>query len=157
MRISGLLLLGLLALSGCYSYSLVSPDQVAPGTRVRARITAVEAERLSEALGREARVLDGRVLDSQTDGILLQVPSAVRSAGTSVQWLSQRVEISPQALVELEQRHLDRWRTAGAVAAAAAVVGYAAAEAFAGTGSPSGEGSKGGTDRFIGLMVRFPR
>lgn len=151
-----LLLLGLLALGGCYSYSVVPMESAAAGTRVRARISATEADRLSEILGREERVLEGRVLPGASQGLLLEVPAALTTAGTSVRWMNQRIELAPADVLELEVRRLDPWRTAGAVAVLTTVVGYAAVQAFDAVGEPSGEGSKGGTDNYIGVSLPFP-
>lgn len=157
MRFPGLLVLLPLLLAGCYSYNVVPAADLAPGARVRARITAAEAERQSEALGFTGRVLTGTVVAQAPGGVLLQVPSAVHSNGAGVQWLSQRVEISSEGLVEVEVRRLDRIRTAGTVAAVAAVIGYAAAEAFAAAAAPTSTGSKGGSDKFIGFSLPLPR
>ncbi len=150
------LLIALLALTGCYSYSLAPVESVTPGSRVRARVSAAEAERLGEIIGREDRLLEGRVVSGNDDGLLLDVPSAVITAGTAVQWMNQRIELAPAALVELEIRRLDPWRTAGAAALIGTAVGYAAVRAFDAIGSPSGEGSKGGVDNFIGVALPFP-
>lgn len=151
------LLIPLFVLGGCYSYSLVPVEGAAEGSRVRARISAGEAERLSEALGREERVLEGRVISGTEAGLLLEVPAAVTTAGSSVRWMNQRVQISPSDLLEVEIRRLDPWRTAGAVAVFATVIGYAAVEAFEAVGKPSSDGGKGGTDNYIGVSFPLPR
>lgn len=146
----------LLALGGCYTYSLVPAESAPEGARVRARVTATEAERLGAILLREDRVLEGRLI-STGDELLLEVPSAVTTAGTSMRWLNQRIELSPSDIVELEIRRLDPWRTAGAAAVLAAAVGYAAVQAFEAVGESESEGEKGGTDNFIGISLPFPR
>lgn len=150
------LLVGLLALCGCYSYAMTPLESATPGERVRARVSAVEAERLSEILGREDRLLEGRVVSTGGGGLLLDVSSAVTTAGTAVQWMNQRVEVTPAALLELEVRRLDPWRTAGAAALVGGAIGFAAVRAFDAVGSGSSEGSKGGSDNFIGITLPLP-
>lgn len=127
-RIFRLLLLGFLpALQGCYSHSVIPVENAPVGADVRARISAAEAERLQEVLGREYRVLRGEVVGEEPGGLLLQVPATV---GASSRRLNQRVVIPEPEILELEVRALDRWRTAGLVAALAAVGGYLVAAQF---------------------------
>jgi hypothetical protein len=114
--------LGLLLLSGCYRYVPEPVDSIAPGTAVRARVTAPEAERLTPVLGRSTRLIHGELVERSPDGLMLQVRGAGSTAGTA---LYQRVTLLPSAVQELEVRTLDRWKTAGL--AGAVVVGVAAA------------------------------
>lgn len=139
------------ALAGCYSYVPVRASELAPGTPVRVWISAEHAERLAPILGRRDRELTGTLAGRGGDGALtLSVPVAVSHAGLSRQWFRQRIEIPPPALVDVEVRRLDRWKTGGVVAAALAAVGYLVVEAFSGhTETDPGESPKGGVDRVV--------
>lgn len=135
----------LAALSGCYSYTAVSPDDVHPGATVRARITAAEAERVGEVIGRDTRVLEGELVEREPESVLLEVTSGSSMPGTQPQRFRQRLRLQRPALVEMEVRRLDSWRTAGVVAAAGVVAGYVIAAAFGdGLGLPGS--NKGGED-----------
>lgn len=116
-----------LTLQGCYSHSVIPVEGAPMGADVRARISATEADRLQEVLGREYRVLRGEVVAEEPGSLLLEVPAVV---GASGQRLNQRVTIPKPEILELEVRELDRWRTAGLVAALAAVGGYLVAAQF---------------------------
>lgn len=102
-------------LAGCYSHAPVRPADAPAGASVRARVSATQAEALGALLGREDRVLHGRVVGPGDGGsLLLQVPAAGSGAGTR---LEQRVALPPGEIVELEVRTLDRLRTGGLVGA----------------------------------------
>lgn len=145
----------LAALSGCYSYAAVSPDDVQPGTTVRARITPAEAERVGEVIGREPRVLEGALIEREPTSILLEVTSGSSVAGTQPQRFRQRLRVERPNLLEMEVRRLDPWRTAGVVAAAGVVFGYVAVSAFGDGGGAPGSGKGGGDNNRLPLVV-FP-
>lgn len=153
LRSAGCLLM--VALSGCYSYAGVSPDEVRPGTTVRARVTAAEAERVGEVIGREARVLEGALVESEPGSVLLEVTSGSSAAGTQPQWFRQRLRVERPELVEMEVRRLDTWRTAGVVAVAGVVAGYVIASAFSDDGGSPGTNIGDGDNTRIPLVV-FP-
>lgn len=151
-----LALLTLLA-GGCYRYRDVTADALRPGTRVRTRISAVEAQQLARQLGSERRVLDGEVVAADASAVMLEVQSSGEpTMGGSA--LRQRVSIVPGSILEIQVRELDRLRTAGAVAAGLAA---AAAAAFAIDGGLLGGGNdKPGPDENIMIPIgrlRLPR
>lgn len=136
-------------LVACYSYSVIPVETVAPGAIVRARVTPAEAARIAEEIGREARVLEGEVLEHHNGGILLAVSSTLGEHGRSAIRAHQRLAIPCGAILELETRRLDRLKTSGVVALAAGVAAYVGIRAFASEGDPSGDG-KGGPNQRIG-------
>lgn len=111
--------------SGCYRYSDVTADALRPGARVRARISAAEAQQLSQQLGSERRVLEGEVVAADASAVTMAIRSDLEPSSTT-SLLRQRVAIAPSAILELQVRELDRARTAGVVAAGVAAVAVAA-------------------------------
>lgn len=122
----------LFALPACYSYVPVELDALNPGAELRARLSAVEAERLSEMLPVVDRVLEGRVLEGDGEAVLLLVPVATRQTGGGLQTLNQRLRLGRDQVVEVELKRLDRWRTGLLVTTGAVVVGVLAARILEG-------------------------
>jgi hypothetical protein len=142
------LLLALLLLQGCYSYTVHPAESVVPGMEVRARISAAQAEEWREVLGREDRVLVGELVEATPDRFLLEVPGATAAQGTAMRRLNQRLSLPMREVIELEVRRLDRWRTAGIVALGVGVAGFLVAQAFGSDdGAPPTGPGKGGVDR----------
>jgi hypothetical protein len=138
--------------TGCYAYAAAAPDSVPVGADVRARISATQAERVGEVLGRDNRVLQGVVMESGAETLLLAVPSVATTPGAPDQRLRQNLPIPRSEILELEIRRLDPWRTAGLVGAAAAVLGYIVVEAFDGNGGSPAGGRPGGDQSRIPVL-----
>jgi hypothetical protein len=96
--------------AGCYAYVPVEIDQLRPDHDVRARISAEHARELDPVLMRDARVVEGRVVEIDQD-LLIQVPVVSEFRGTAVQTLSQRVRVPFNEIGAVELRSLDRTRT----------------------------------------------
>ncbi|MCA9738577.1 MAG: hypothetical protein R3E98_12050 [Gemmatimonadota bacterium] len=97
--------------TGCYTYRPVELAEVRPNTEIRARVSAQEAARLAEVLGgRERRELDGRVVEAGAEGVTLDVAvvSSVERGGDA---LRQRLELTPDRILEVEVRELSQSRT----------------------------------------------
>lgn len=116
------------------------------GAQVRARISAAEAQRLGEVLGREERVLLGRVVGEESGGVLVQVPGLRPAPG---QRLDQRVLLPPAEILEIELRHLDRPRTFGLTAAVAAAGAFLLYSQFSSNAKRSPGTDKPGGDQVI--------
>ena len=143
--------------AGCYTYAPVQSSTLAPGTGVRARVSASAAERVAPLLGvSDARVLTGTLIDNQSGTLIVEVPTlAQASIGTSGQTLNQRISITPGDLVEIESRKLDRQRT-GIVVGAVAVVGISAATAAL-KGGPGLDRPPGGTSSDSRIPIKLWR
>lgn len=157
MRAFRLPLIAFLLLStACYSYTPGSVDAVAPDTDVRARLSATEADKLSEYMPRDSRVLEGKVLERNGDSILMLVPVLSELRGNRVETLHQRLEVNRSGIVDLELRQLDRGKTwlivGGGTAAVAAVV---INSVVLGSSSDRGRPGDGGSELVIRLPFRF--
>lgn len=117
--------------AACYAYRPASLEGLRAGTDVRARISSAEADRLRSVLGREDRVLDGKVAGADGEGLLLSVPMATSSGVAYTGRMRQRLRIPQTEIVELEVRQLERWKTGGLVAAGALLLGLLVADQFA--------------------------
>lgn len=115
--------LGVLSGTGCFSYRTVPVTELGPGRTVRAYLTAEQAREIREVLTLHGRHLTGTVVEGGHDRLLLDVRVASPSDGTVDRPLSQRVAVPVPAILELEERVLNRWKTALVVGGAAAVVG----------------------------------
>ena len=114
----------ILPLTGCYGYTAADMAAIQPGETVRARITAVEADRLAAQLPEETRVIEGRVSAVDNAAMMVDVPSATRRAGASLEVLRQRIELKADGILELERKQLDRVRTGGLAVLGAAGLAY---------------------------------
>src|SRR5690606_25218383 len=101
----------LAALPACYSYAPSDSATLRPGTELRARLSAVEAERLASVLPGVDRLVEGRVLEANGEGFLLLVPVAQRQTGGSLQTLHQRLWLGRDQVIEVELKRVDRLRT----------------------------------------------
>ena len=142
-----LLVLFLPSLGGCYTYASMPVEQIPPGSDVRARISGAEADSLTQELGREQdRVIVGELTEKRASDVLLSVPSLVHSSTGSNDRVYQRITIPKSSLFEVEVRRLDRWKTVGIMAVAAAILSTIAIKQFGNNGNPGGAG-KGGTNK----------
>jgi hypothetical protein len=134
-------------LGGCYTYAVMPVEQIPVGADVKARISGEEADRLTQELGSEQdRVIAGKLTDKQASDILLSVPKFVQHSSGPNSTVYQRVTIQKSSLFDVEVRRLDKWKTGGLMALAAALVSVIAIKQFGNNGNPGGEG-KGGTDK----------
>jgi hypothetical protein len=145
----------LFSISGCYSYSAVGLDRARVGERVRARVTAEQAQHLGSVLGREDRLVDGELLEIGDSDVTVAVPSTIAAEGLGVTRAYQRIAIPRSALLELELRRLDRVRTGLAVGAGTAVAASLAIGAFSIVHAQDSPG-RGGSDK-MRIPVVFVR
>jgi hypothetical protein len=157
MRMSRTPLIGLLLLSAaCYRYTPGTVDAVPPDTDVRARLSAVEADRLAEYMPGASRVLEGKVLERNGESILMLVPVVSELRGNRVQTLHQRLEVSRTGIVDLELRQLDRGKTGLIVAGGtAALVAVIVNSVILGSSSDRNRPGDGGSELVIRLPFRF--
>ena len=130
-------------LAACYTHAPIEPNELRSRTSIRARVNAATAEQLEPLLGvSNARVLNGVVITTSPDTLIVEVPTGVRTEiGSSVQTLNQRVAIPRASIVELETRRIDRLRTGLVVGSASLLAGaliYGAVRGDPGNGRPPG-------------------
>jgi hypothetical protein len=110
--------------SGCYNYAPLELSSATPGTNVRARLTAPAGARIATSLGNgDARLLTGVVVDAESSGFTLEVPTVPVGTASAQQGLFQRVTIASGDILELERRVIDKQRTGVVVGAAVAAAG----------------------------------
>lgn len=150
-------------LSACHTFQPMSVESVALGSRVRARVSGSEADRLSEPLGKDApRVVEGVLVGRNERAVTIEVPTTTRQEGFRFQTLRQRVDVRREEILELETKDLDGTATGALVAAGAAVgVGIVIAliegEPGERTEIPPGGPSEGITPRILpGIRIPFP-
>lgn len=138
-------------LTGCYRYTPIEPVAVEPGTSIRARVSAAEAERIALLIGTgNSRLIQGVLVEGGADGLMVQVPTVLRAG--SGETLNQRIVISRSGLLELELRRLDRTRTWGLVALGLLAGGFVTYQAVAGEPRITGPDNNGGG----GVEARIP-
>lgn len=115
--------LSILGSTACYTYAPTSLDVLPVDSRVRARLSTAEQDRLQlgELLQREDRVLEGRVTAPDADTLrLLVTVLPAEDWGFRTRELRQQLAIPRNGIVELEIKELDRTKT-GLVAAIGSV------------------------------------
>ncbi len=144
------LALGVFATVGCYNYQPISPNEIAPATNVRLRLSGDAVERLRAGTNNEARLLDdfsvsGSVMRLNSDSLVLSVESSRSSdAMTRPVTFFQPVALLRSDLRAAEVRRLDRKRTTitavvlSALAIGAATYAIIHGGEASGTSGPSG-------------------
>ncbi|MQA89913.1 MAG: hypothetical protein GEU90_06735 [Gemmatimonas sp.] len=113
-----------LAMTGCYQYAPIRPSDTPPGVRVRAWITPEQAEtmRLREVLPASDERVEGSVVSASSSAVELLVPVASPEEGIAgPAGPRQRLVIPVEGIVQLEVRSLNRRRTALLVLTGAAL------------------------------------
>jgi hypothetical protein len=112
-------------LLACYRYAPATLDAVPVGASVRAQISSQAELALRDSFGVNMRVLTGTLVDRQERRLLLQVRTASGAEAFGSQSLYQRIAVSPQDVLRLDVRKLDRVKTGvltAILAGAAAIV-----------------------------------
>jgi len=146
----------LLALTGgCYRYNYVERDALRPGEDVRVRLSAEEAERVGDILGRDDRVYDGHVLEAPDSTLTLAIRSFIVQQGGATESGHQRIVVPRSSVVEMQLRTLDRPRTIGAIAIGVLGTTAAAIVAFKAINGKDDKGTKlpGERSRSPGLVI----
>jgi hypothetical protein len=151
-----LLVAGLLATQGCYSYVPTRLESIQPGEAVRLRLSPEEAERLEAIRLTDVRLMDGVVVRNDSDEVLLETPVGRLDPQRGTRPLVQRVNIAVGEIIEVESRRRDNMKTGAAIGAVGVAVGVgivAALKGGFGQGSNEGEGPL--EDRRIPFILRF--
>lgn len=142
-RLRGLAAVATLGLAGCHSYlPMESPPR--PGTRIRARLSAPEAIRVSERTGEARRELEGILVAADETAISMHVVFARMQAGAGRSFANQdTLAIQLSEVLELHERRLSWFKTGALGAIVGGLVVFGASEAFggiSGKGHAEGEG-----------------
>jgi hypothetical protein len=128
---------------GCYTYVPATLEAVPVGTEVRALLSTEKELALRDSLGIEPHPLHGTLVDRQDGRLLLSVRTAIGSRELGSQLLYQRVGVTPQDVLRVDVRRLQRTKTAAfalALASAGALLAVATV-AILRPGSPGGVGA----------------
>jgi hypothetical protein len=110
--------------TGCFSYLEVPPNELAPGTRVRALLSTEGQVRLAPLLGSAQPAVEGEVVETDPQSLLLLTRIGVASGPTGIFLERQRLQIEQREILRLEARHLQRNKTAAiAVLSGGALLG----------------------------------
>jgi hypothetical protein len=119
--------------TACYSYIPVrAGDAFQPGSAVRVRVSASEAERLEELRSVYDRLVEGVVVGSSGSEVLLDTSVGTLDPMRGTRPLTQRLNIARSEINEVELRRLDRFRTGAAVGGLVLATGLVVAAAFGG-------------------------
>lgn len=150
-----LLLILICAPAGCYSYVPATPRTIAPAADVRVRLSPEHRAELQDFFGREMATLDGSVIDVDPTGLRLETITAGIGYGMRARPLTQQLTVPWNQIVELEEKQLNRARTAGGIVVAAAVLGAALYHIFGGTvGGTQLEPPSGGDQSLLPIPIR---
>ncbi|HET7295595.1 MAG TPA: hypothetical protein VFI66_00540 [Gemmatimonadales bacterium] len=108
-------LLGLVApllAGGCYVRSPLSTPAPAPGSTVRVTLRMDPTTRLADLLGPNATAVDGLVLASSPDTLLLGVRQVLRHDERAESWQGEHVALERSWVASVDGRHLSVARTA---------------------------------------------
>lgn len=111
VRWTGLVLLLLFPLSGCYSYVPVLGDGLAPGDDVRLRLSAPTATTVSERVGRPIRSVEGPLLAFTSDSLQVDVGWGAIYAGTVFEGRRDTLQFHRSQVLEVDRREFSRVRT----------------------------------------------
>ena len=150
---AGLLLA--LAVAGCYTYVPARPGEVSPGTRVRVLLSEEEADRLSDVTWTRDRAVEGTLLEEENGELLLLVPVITQTRGIRVETLRQRIRLSPEDILLLERRELNRGKTVVVVGTGALIVGAVLANELWGGANPGSEPPEAPPQDAI-IWIRIP-
>ena len=143
-RLGGFAAVATLGLAACHSY-LPMERAPQPGTRIRARLSAPEAIRVSEHTGEARRELEGILVAVEEDAISMHVVFGQIQAGGGRSFANQdTLAIQLGEVLELHERRFSWFKTSALGAIVGGLVVFGASEAFGGT---SGKGQADPGDR----------
>ena len=138
----------LLALCGCSVYVPLNPDTPPPvGTDVRARLTTPGAVRISDRLGSPVREVEGQILSFLGDslGLSLMATTEFGRPWDSVDTL----KLGTIEIFQLEEKKLDRRRTALLAGGVGVVSGVLIAALFRAAGGSEDGDPPGDIDAIV--------
>lgn len=148
----------LFALGGCYTYSPTSFDLLSEGAEIRARLRAVEVDRLADVLLTDSRVVEGKVVERDGGSLFVDVTVLSSLRGMRLTSLNQRIRLDRDGVVDLEFKTLSRGRTWAAAGIMGAAIGFFVYKQFLeDSGGPGGTiGGEPNEGRVRSLRFRLP-
>ena len=143
---TGLLLLApFLLCAGCYTFDAAAIESVRPGMDVRARLSAVGRERVTDLTGDRRGTVDGSLVRTDAETVVLSV---WRTDLLASNFEPGRLELPLQRddIVRLERKRLSVPRTGGVFAGMAAGLYLLVRFLWEGAGGGSLPGDGGGDD-----------
>lgn len=150
VRVSALL--ATLAASSCFSYHVVSPDEVSPGQDVRLRLTVEESARYQDLRLADPRLLEGELISAGGAEILVRASIGAGDPTRGTRVLVQDVSVPRSGILEVELRELDKTKTGLLVGGGGAVIVAAILRSGSGSGRRSGPGDEVPEARRIPLL-----
>ena len=123
-RAAVLALSGAAVLVGCYQYVPASFDAMPIGARVRAQLSSEAEVAFRDSLGIDARVVQGTLVDREPQRVLLEVRTASGARAFGERSLYLRVAVTPQDVLRVESRELNRGKTSALAVALAGVAAF---------------------------------
>lgn len=157
MTRTGLLMVLLMAASGCARWVPAPLGTVPPGSDVRLRLSEDGAERLAESTGSRTVEVTGELLQWEPQ-VLLSTVLATPGRGIDP-GLRQRLVVDPDEVLGIDVREVDRTRTGllagGVVAVAGSAIVWAVVNIIRGSeGAPTPPPTDVPSEPFV--QLRFP-
>lgn len=119
---TGLALLLLASLGGCYSYQAVLGDDLSPGDPVRLRLASEPAQRLSDRVGSAVRSVEGPLIRISPDSLRVGVEWGAYYAGTMFAGRQDTLQFHRSEVLEVDRREFSRARTGVVIGALTAAI-----------------------------------
>ena len=136
------LLVGLIPVSACLSYTPMGNVTPVRGAEVVATVTPLDA-RVGEITVHHVTHVAGRVAFADSDSLVIAGTRFISETGTEYGSIGDAVTIPHAQLLEIKRKRVSAWRTGIAFG----LGGAAVAAIVAGVGPLSGFGSGGGTTK----------
>ena len=139
-----LLLIAVVAASGCYEYTPIATPAPAPNSDIRVKLTDAGSVALATAIGSRVESLDGRSVAMNDTSLVLAVAATINRNGDVAHWNNEQVSVPRSAISSFEGRKLSARRSY--MASAIVVAGVLAVGKVFGIGlGPDGLLGRGGT------------
>jgi hypothetical protein len=133
---------GAVAASGCFSYVPVDPSEVSPGQEVRLRLTAEEAARYPDLRLRDARLMEGTVVETNDGEVVVEASIGAGDPTRGARVFVQQISVPRSGILEVELREVDKVRTGFLIVGGGAVITAViikSGSGFGGRDGPDGE------------------
>jgi hypothetical protein len=154
------IVVGTLLASGCHVYTPATLETIHPGEGVRVRLSAEATDRLEAVRFTDDRLMVGTLVQESPAALLFETavsrnPDPTRGG----RLLTQRIDLTPGDILEVERRSVSRARTGALIAGVGAGIGVVVAGILQGGGRGDGGEPPGPEEdlRFpFGLKFRLP-